>query len=194
LRQLAASKGVRLSLALPPAATELRGDGLKIAQVLVNLVGNAIKFSDAGGEVWVEVETLPNAYVVHVRDQGIGIDESDRARIFESFSQVDSGSTRRFGGTGLGLAISKNLYDLADAEMAQLAKSSGGKVFPIGDLSEARLAFKKVAEEIGTKYSLGYYSSNEKRDGSYRKIKVEVKGLPAGTQIRAREGYTAPSN
>jgi VWFA-related protein len=92
------------------------------------------------------------------------------------------------------LAISKNLYDLADAEMEQLAKISGGKVFPIADLSEARLAFKKVAEEIGTKYSLGYYSANEKRDGTYRKIKVEVKGLPPGTQIRAREGYTAPKD
>lgn len=92
------------------------------------------------------------------------------------------------------LAISKNLYALADAEMEQLAKASGGKVFPIADLSEARLAFKRVAEEIGTKYSLGYYSSNEKRDGTYRKIKVEVKGLPSGTQIRAREGYTAPKN
>ena len=92
------------------------------------------------------------------------------------------------------LAISKNLYALADAEMEQLAKVSGGKVFPIADLSEARLAFKMVAEEIGTKYSLGYYSSNDKRDGTYRKIKVEVKGLPAGTQVRAREGYTAPKN
>jgi VWFA-related protein len=92
------------------------------------------------------------------------------------------------------LAISKNLYELADAEMAQLAKISSGRVFPIADLSEARAAFKMVAEEIGTKYSLGYYPSNDKRDGSYRKIKVEVKGLPAGTQIRAREGYTAPKN
>lgn len=92
------------------------------------------------------------------------------------------------------LAISKNLYQLADVEMDQLAKVSGGRVFPIADLSEARLAFKKVSDEIGMKYSLGYYPSNDKRDGSYRKIKVEVKGLPAGTQIRAREGYTAPKN
>ena len=92
------------------------------------------------------------------------------------------------------LAISKNLYELADGEMDQLAKSSGGRVFPIADLSEARLAFKKVADEIGTKYSLGYYSANEKRDGTYRKIRVEVKGMPSGTQIRAREGYTAPAN
>lgn len=92
------------------------------------------------------------------------------------------------------LAISKGLYDLAGAEMNMLAKSSGGKVFPVADLSEARTAFKSVSDEIGTKYSLGYYSSNEKRDGTYRKIRVELKGLPAGAVLRAREGYTAPTN
>ena len=78
--------------------------------------------------------------------------------------------------------------------MQDLAKTSGGKVFPVADLSEARGAFKKVADEIGTKYCLGYYPSNEKRDGTYRKIKIELKGVPAGAQIRAREGYTAPTN
>lgn len=91
------------------------------------------------------------------------------------------------------LAISKKLYAIADAEMAELAKVSGGKVFPIDDLSDARSAFKSVADEIGTKYTLGYYSTNEKRDGTYRKIKVELKGLPAGTQMRTRDGYTAPN-
>lgn len=92
------------------------------------------------------------------------------------------------------LAVSKSLYEAAEAEMNELAKVSGGKVFPVGDLSEARAAFKNVADEIGTKYSIGYYSSNEKRDGTYRKIKVELKGLPAGSKVRAREGYTAPVN
>ena len=92
------------------------------------------------------------------------------------------------------LAISKNLYELADAEMQNLAKTSGGRVFPVADLSEARAAFGSVAREIGTKYSLGYYSSNERRDGTRRKIRVELKGVPAGAQIRAREGYTAPTN
>lgn len=92
------------------------------------------------------------------------------------------------------LAISKALYELADAEMQGLAKSSGGKVFAAADLSEARNAFRSVSAEIGTKYSLGYYSSNEKRDGTYRKIKVELKNVPVGAQIRAREGYTAPTN
>ncbi len=92
------------------------------------------------------------------------------------------------------LAISKKLYELADAEMKLLAKNSGGKVFPVADLSEARRAFRSVADEIGTKYSLGYYSSNEKRDGTYRRIKVELKGAPPGVTVRAREGYTAPVN
>ena len=64
----------------------------------------------------------------------------------------------------------------------------------MAELSDARNAFKAVAEEIGTKYTLGYYPSNEKRDGAYRKIKVELKGVPAGTVVRAREGYTAPAN
>ena len=92
------------------------------------------------------------------------------------------------------LDISRRLYELADMEMNALAKTSGGKIFPVADLSEARTAFSKVALEIGTKYSLGYYPSNEKRDGSYRKIKVELKGVPAGVTVRAREGYTAPIN
>lgn len=92
------------------------------------------------------------------------------------------------------LAISKSLYELADSEMNYLAKRSGGRIFPVADLSEARIAFKSVSDEIGTKYSLGYYPSNDKRDGTYRKIKVELKGLTAGTTVRAREGYTAPAN
>lgn len=91
------------------------------------------------------------------------------------------------------LAVSKKLYEIADTEMSDLAKASGGRVFPVADLSEARTAFKSVAEEIGTKYTLGYYPSNEKRDGAYRRIRVELIGLPKGTQVRFREGYTAPA-
>ena len=90
------------------------------------------------------------------------------------------------------LAISKRLYEIANEEINTFAKESGGKVFPATDLSDARLAFRSIAETLGTQYRLGYYSSNNKRDGSYRKIKIELKGLPPGAQVRAREGYTAP--
>ncbi len=88
------------------------------------------------------------------------------------------------------LAVSKRLYEIADAEMSELAKLSGGRVFPVDGISGARLAFRQVAAELGTMYSIGYYSTNESRDGKFRSIKVVVKGVPEGSQIRAREGYT----
>lgn len=92
------------------------------------------------------------------------------------------------------LAISKGLYGLADRQMNDLAKASGGRVFPAGDLRDARNAFKLVADEIGTKYTLSYYPTNDSRDGKYRKITIETVGLPKGTVVRAREGYQAPKN
>ena len=88
------------------------------------------------------------------------------------------------------LAISKTLYELADLEMKALAKLSGGRVFPAADLNDARTAFTQVAADIGTRYNLGYYPTNDKRDGKFRSIRVELKGLPAGANVRAREGYT----
>jgi len=92
------------------------------------------------------------------------------------------------------LAISKQLYELAELEMNELARVSGGRVFPAADLNDARMAFKQVSDEIGTRYSLGYYPTNDKRDGKFRAIRVEIKGVPAGAKVRAREGYTSPSN
>jgi Ca-activated chloride channel family protein len=87
--------------------------------------------------------------------------------------------------------ISRRLYQLARSEMQQLAKDSGGKTFDALDLRDARRAFAEVAEEIGKLYSLGYYSTNKARDGSFRQIRVEVRGVP-GAQVTAREGYQAP--
>jgi len=92
------------------------------------------------------------------------------------------------------LAISKQLYELAESEMNELAKVSGGRVFAAVDLNDARLAFKQVADEIGTRYSLGYYPTNESRDGKFRVIRIEIKGVPTGAKVRAREGYTGPKN
>ena len=92
------------------------------------------------------------------------------------------------------LAISKKLYEAARAEMKELADKSGGKTFPVEDLREANAAFRQVAAEIGTQYSIGYYSSNEKHDGTFRRIRIELKGVPAGMRIQSREGYTAPKD
>jgi VWFA-related protein len=90
------------------------------------------------------------------------------------------------------MQISRDLYNIARQEMNDLAHASGGKNFTAADLRDARAAFAQVAEEIGTQYSLGYYPTNKTRDGRFRAIKVEVKGITGGAQVRAREGYYAP--
>ncbi|MBA2378513.1 MAG: VWA domain-containing protein, partial [Blastocatellia bacterium] len=121
-----------------------------------------------------------------------------QAQIRRYYAKMPAGVERTSDFCKLGdferLAISKQLYALAEAEMTQLSKLLGGSVIPAADLNEARGAFKRMADEIGTKYTLGYYSTNEARDGKFRTIKVEIKGLPKGAQVRAREGYTAPNN
>lgn len=90
------------------------------------------------------------------------------------------------------MQISRDLYNLARLEMNELAKASGGTNFLAASLQDARAAFAKVAAEIGTQYSLGYYPSNKARDGKFRAIRVEVQGLKDKPVVRAREGYYAP--
>ena len=87
--------------------------------------------------------------------------------------------------------ISRQLYNLARKEMNELARASGGRAFAAVDLQEARAAFAQVANEIGTQYSLGYYPANKTRDGRFRQIKVEMRGVKDAS-VRAREGYYAP--
>jgi Ca-activated chloride channel family protein len=76
--------------------------------------------------------------------------------------------------------------------MNDLAKASGGKNFVAATLQDARAAFSRVATEIGTQYSLGYYPTNRARDGKFRTIRVQVRGLQGAPGVRAREGYYAP--
>ncbi len=90
------------------------------------------------------------------------------------------------------MQISRDLYNLARREMNDLAKTSGGKIFTAATLGDARAAFSQVAQEIGTQYSLGYYPTNKVRDGKFRAIRVEVRGVSDKPQVSAREGYYAP--
>lgn len=92
------------------------------------------------------------------------------------------------------MQISRDLYNLARREMDELAKASGGKNFLAASLQDARAAFARVATEIGTQYSLGYYPTNKARDGKFRTISVEVQGAAGKPQVRAREGYLAPKS
>lgn len=87
--------------------------------------------------------------------------------------------------------ISRQLYNLARHEMGEMARASGGRSFAAASLNEARAAFAAVANELGTQYNLGYYPANKTRDGRYRQIKVELRGIKDAA-VRAREGYVAP--
>ncbi|MGI8732833.1 MAG: VWA domain-containing protein [Pyrinomonadaceae bacterium] len=88
--------------------------------------------------------------------------------------------------------ISRELYNLARREMNDLSQASGGRNFVAATLQDARAAFAQVANEIGTQYSLGYYPTNKARDGKFRAIRVEVRGVKEKPKVRAREGYVAP--
>jgi Ca-activated chloride channel family protein len=90
------------------------------------------------------------------------------------------------------MSISRELYNLARREMNDLARASGGRSFVAATLADARAAFARVAADIGTQYSLGYYPTNKARDGKFRSIKLEVKGVKEKAQVRARDGYYAP--
>jgi VWFA-related protein len=90
------------------------------------------------------------------------------------------------------MSISRDLYNLARREMNELARVSGGRSFEAATLADAKAAFARVASDIGTLYSLGYYPTNKARDGKYRAIKLEMRGLKDNAQVRARDGYYAP--
>lgn len=102
-----------VGLSLEPAATDIEVwvDAQRLQQVLANLLSNAVKFSPPGGTVQVALRTMPGKVRVTVADQGSGIPEEFRDRIFEKFAQADSSDTRQKGGTGLGLAITRELVE-----------------------------------------------------------------------------------
>jgi two-component system, sensor histidine kinase and response regulator len=131
----AGDKGVRLSVDLPAdlAAAPLMGDPLRLGQILLNLVGNAIKFTERG-EVVVRVASVgetPEAMQVRfeVSDTGIGIDAEAQSRLFQSFEQADNSMTRKYGGTGLGLAICKRLVQLMGGEIGVDSTPGQGSTF-----------------------------------------------------------------
>jgi signal transduction histidine kinase len=111
LESLAAEKKLALKATVPADLPPARGDERRITQVLLNLAGNAIKFTDEG-EVSIRARISDGAFVVSVSDTGPGISEADQQKIFEEFQQADSSSTRTKGGTGLGLSISRRIVEL----------------------------------------------------------------------------------
>ncbi|MCC6195202.1 MAG: hypothetical protein IT518_12095 [Burkholderiales bacterium] len=125
LESLAREKGLKLETQLAPGMPQVTGDERRITQVLVNLIGNAIKFTDAG-EVEVRACAEASRFTVSVRDTGPGVAHEFRSRIFEEFQQADTSTTRPKGGSGLGLAIAKRIVEMHGGTLA-LIESEVGK-------------------------------------------------------------------
>ena len=134
-------KGIEIICNIDPRLpSQFSGDQVRIRQILVNLVGNAVKFTKKG-EIFVTVQNRGPAYekngrkfldlAISVKDTGIGIPPEKLETIFESFTQADSSTTRKFGGTGLGLTISKRLAELMDGNLQVESEPRRGSLFTL---------------------------------------------------------------
>jgi PAS domain S-box-containing protein len=128
IEPLAARKGLRFLAAAPDRPLPLETDSQKVRQILLNLMGNAVKFTEEG-EVRLEVFEEEAEFCLRVQDTGIGIAPEDMERIFEPFVQSEAVMTRRFGGTGLGLPISRSLARLIGGELTARSTPGQGSEF-----------------------------------------------------------------
>lgn len=130
IEPLARQKALGLAVSMPERAQMLYTDSEKLRQILVNVLSNAVKFTDTGG-VEVVVARHRGELQVSIRDTGIGIGEADRQRLFQPFTQLDSALTRRHGGTGLGLYNSNRLAQLLGGRIDVESVLGGGSVFSV---------------------------------------------------------------
>ena len=128
LEPLAADKKLAFKLELAPELPPGHGDGRRLTQVLINLVGNAIKFTDAG-EVAIKAEANDGSFHVSVCDTGPGISAADQAKLFQEFQQADNAITKKKGGTGLGLAISKRIIEMHGGKIWVQSQPGQGSTF-----------------------------------------------------------------
>ncbi|MET0084296.1 MAG: response regulator [Sedimenticola sp.] len=155
--QKASSKGLEIMFRVAPEVPDsLVGDPLRLEQVLLNLCGNAVKFTDQG-EVVVSVESTSRTddevtLAFSVTDTGIGITEQERAKLFMPFTQADASATRRYGGTGLGLAIAKRLVEMMGGEIGVESIPDKGSTFTFtahfGLHTGQRLVSTETPEEL----------------------------------------------
>ncbi|HEV7817387.1 MAG TPA: CHASE domain-containing protein, partial [Janthinobacterium sp.] len=153
LAQGAAAKGLALVFEIwPGLSQQLRGDPLRLEQILLNLTSNAIKFSE-NGKIFIRARPLEerdNLTLVRfeVEDAGIGMSEDEVSKLFQSFHQADPSTTRKYGGTGLGLVISKQLAELMGGSVGVDSKPGRGSTFWFTARLEKSIAFLCDSEEL----------------------------------------------
>jgi signal transduction histidine kinase len=123
-------KGLALTVSLPDEPVLVRTDPTKLRQILINLLGNAMKFTDSG-EVALEMSSGDGRVVFRIRDTGPGIDSADLVRIFDPFTQLDQSLKRTKGGTGLGLPVSRKLAHLLGGDLRVESAASRGTTFTL---------------------------------------------------------------
>lgn len=183
-------RGRRAVVALTDGVDSSSDSGYEEARARLSRAGLACYFIQISTEDYVEDRLLKDC-----QDDGrlaLSAKQLERfRRLFVPQAQKEDYQDFCRMGQFERMDISRQLYDLARREMGEMARTSGGKAFAARTLQEARAAFAQVANEIGTQYSLGYYPSNKTRDGRFRQIKVDMRGVNDAS-VRAREGYYAP--
>jgi signal transduction histidine kinase len=130
MEPLAAQKGIRIQAEVADAG-DVPADSVKLRQMLLNLVSNAVKFTPDAGSVTIEAKRVDGAVEISVGDTGIGIADSDRGRLFEAFRQIDSHTTHHQQGTGLGLALTKHYAELHGGKIRFVSEVGKGSVFTL---------------------------------------------------------------
>ena len=131
LRVFAERQGIHLVVEAPPSAPPVRGDAERLGQALLNLIHNAVKFSEPGDRVTIRVLPGPDAVVVEVVDEGAGIPRADVDRVFERFYKVDRARQRGAGGTGLGLAIVRHVAEAHGGRVTVVSEEAVGSTFSL---------------------------------------------------------------
>jgi two-component system, sensor histidine kinase and response regulator len=193
LAETAQAKNIELAgFVLADVPIHLRGDPGRLRQVFVNLVSNAVKFTECG-EVIVSVANMAETetYVdlrFEVRDTGIGIPPEVQPRLFKVFSQADSSTTRKYGGTGLGLAISKQLVEMMGGQIGFTSAANQGSTFWFTARLEKQLAAAKVPVEHGALGNLRVLIVDD--NDTNRRIledQMQVWGIRAASAADAQE-------
>lgn len=184
-------RGRRAIVALTDGVDSASNSDFATAKMKLSRAGIACYFIQVNTEDFVEDRLMKDC-----RDDGqltLSARQIERyRRIFVPAAKAENFNSFCQMGPFERMSISRELYNLARREMNDLAKGSGGRSFVAATLGDARAAFARVAADIGTLYSLGYYPTNKTRDGKYRAIKLEVRGVKDKAEIRARDGYYAP--